>query len=69
MVSLINSRVKSTMIYAEVHPKYNDYGEFPREFERGRRVEEFLAMDGKESHLAPLSPAFTLTDLLHSHDY
>jgi hypothetical protein len=50
IVSLANNMVKSNMVYAEVHPKMQDNGQFPRDFERPRRVEEFLIMEGGSCH-------------------
>jgi hypothetical protein len=35
------------MVYAEVYPKFiTDYAERPRDFQRPKRMEEFLHMDG-----------------------
>jgi hypothetical protein len=61
LISIVNSRVTSEMLYAEIHPKLTDYGDTPREFARPKRVEEFYAMDGMScacTHILLL--AFTL---------
>jgi hypothetical protein len=49
IVQIANSHVTTRMMHAEVHPKISDSGadagRYPREFDRPRRLEEFLVMD------------------------
>lgn len=60
-VQLANNTVSPHMIHAEVHPKISDSGvdrgQFPREFERPRRVEWFLSLDSTSHLLTHPSPA------------
>lgn len=47
LVTVANGMVKSHMAYAEVYPKILDNGQYPRDFERPKRVEEFFMMEGR----------------------
>lgn len=47
MVQLTNSLVSiRTSLHAQIHPMVQEDGRYPRDFDRPRRVEEFLNMDG-----------------------
>jgi hypothetical protein len=49
MAQMANSIVTPQMHHAEIQPKLSTAnGQFPRDFELPKRVEEFLVMDSKQ---------------------
>jgi len=40
--------VSSRQLYAQIHPKLQDDGRYPRDFETPKMVEQFRAMDGSQ---------------------